>query len=663
MSKKAFLTSYFLKLILVVIMLPVIQQQLFIPFLHSFQLGLDPWNNWLRESGSTNAFPYGLFMILFFLPSKILGFALAQVGVDAHLGIQIGFALTILLFDFLIGYRLLKLKKSTKLQYLYLASPLVVWVNYIHGQTDIIPAYFLFLAGLLFLEGRFIAAGLALGVSIGTKFSLILAIPFIFVYLLDNPRIRKSGQIFLTSAVGMSLISYSPAVYSDSFRTMVLGTPESKKLFEYAISLGNYRVLVFPAVYLMLLYLIWKAGRTSPKVLFLFISISLIILAILTPASIGWSLWGIPLLILMSDTLSISAITAMWVTSFGIVALHFGDLQNKISLRSGSSFEILTSQLLQDCAFTVVLVISVQLFLSILRQAVSVGDIYGIATKPLSVSIAGDSGVGKDTLAIALSECFGVNSTVIIPGDGYHRFERGDSRWKAITHLNPDANDLWLWSKHLNQALARLNFSYRDYDHSNGRFKNKVPSNRGDLVISQGLHGLYSELSEVTDLRIYLSMDEVLREKLKVNRDVAARSSTVRSVRNSISLRRTDFIKYVNPQREMADLRIHIAELDENSFKLLFNSRTPSMDDQISKLLVAISNLECRSITVEGQVWKSISMSGLGFSEMESLFRASFDHYNQLFAFTNKFSGGMQGILQYIVFMNLESKRRSTRSA
>jgi uridine kinase len=317
----------------------------------------------------------------------------------------------------------------------------------------------------------------------------------------------------------------------------------------------------------------------------------------------------------------------------------------------------------QDFVFTVVLVTSLQLFLSILRQAVSVGDIYGIAKKPLSVSIAGDSGVGKDTLANALSECFGVNSTVIIPGDGYHRFERGDARWKATTHLNPDANDLWLWAKHLSQALARLNFSYRDYDHSNGRFRNKVPSNRGDLVISQGLHGLYSELSGMTDLGIYLSMDEKLRERLKMKRDTSARSSSVKSVKQSIKSRQSDFVRYVSPQQERADLRIHFVDLEENSFKILFNSKTPSIDDRISKLLQAIINLECRSVVIDGQVWKSISMKELGFYEMESLFRGSFDNYNQLFAYSNHFSGGIQGVLQYIVFMNLESKRRSTQSA
>lgn len=663
MSKKVFFSLYSSKFLLVLVMLPMIQEQLFIPFLQSIQFEIDPWQEWLQASGSPEAFPYGLFMILVFLPAKILGAGFDLFGFNELMGIQVGFALTILLFDFLIGYQLFRLKTSAKLQLLFTASPLVVWVNFLHGQTDIIPAYFLFLAGLLFLEGRFLFSGFSLGISIGTKFSLILAIPFVFVYLLDNPRIRKSGQTFLLAALGMSLVSYSPALYSLSFRSMVLGTPESMKIFDFLISLENHRIIVFPAAYLVLLYLMWKAGRTSPKVMFLFISISLLILSILTPASIGWSIWGIPLLILMADSISISAIMAVWIMSFGIVFLHLGDLQNKITFRSGNSFEIVTTQLVQDCTFTVVLVISVQLFLSILRQAVTVGDIYGIANKPLSVSIAGDSGVGKDTLASSLSECFGVNSTVIIPGDGYHRFERGDSRWKSITHLNPDANDLSLWSKHLNQALSRLNFSYRDYDHSNGRFRNKVPSNRGDLVISQGLHALYSELSEITDLRVFLTMDEKLRERLKLDRDVSARSASIASVKKSIKSRKDDFTKYVSPQQAKADLIIHISDLREDSFTILFSSKSPSLDEHICQQLVAIANIECRTVVFEGQSWKNVSKAGLSKLEIEDLFRGSFEHYNQLFAFTNKFSGGSKGILQYLVFVNLESKRRSTQSA
>jgi uridine kinase len=256
-----------------------------------------------------------------------------------------------------------------------------------------------------------------------------------------------------------------------------------------------------------------------------------------------------------------------------------------------------------------------------------------------------------------------VNSTVIIPGDGYHRFERGDARWKSITHLNPDANDLSLWSKHLNQALSRLNFSYRDYDHLNGRFRNKVPSNRGDFVVSQGLHALYSELSEITDLRVFLTMDKKLRERLKLNRDVSTRSASIASVKNSIKSRRDDFTKYVSPQQAKADLIIHIRDLGEDSFTILFNSKSPSLDEHICQQLVAIANIECRTVVFEGQAWKNVSKVGVAKQEIEDLFRGSFEHYNQLFAFTNKFSGGSKGILQYLVFVNLESKRRSTQSA
>ena len=53
-------------------------------------------------------------------------------------------------------------------------------------------------------------------------------------------------------------------------------------------------------------------------------------------------------------------------------------------------------------------------------------------------AICGDSGSGKSTLSKLLKNCF--SDSFSLECDRYHKWERGDSNWTDVTHLDPKAN-------------------------------------------------------------------------------------------------------------------------------------------------------------------------------------------------------------------------------
>ena len=143
MSRKLFSTSISLKILLLIAVVPKFQSELFIPFLEAFKLDRDPWQDWISSGGAIDAFPYGLIMLIIFLPIKI-GSVLCNIfGWDLATSFQVTFSLIVLAIDISISAILRKSNTSLLLQITYAFSPLVIWINFILGQTELIPAIFL----------------------------------------------------------------------------------------------------------------------------------------------------------------------------------------------------------------------------------------------------------------------------------------------------------------------------------------------------------------------------------------------------------------------------------------------------------------------------------------------------------------------------------------
>jgi len=81
-------------------------------------------------------------------------------------------------------------------------------------------------------------------------------------------------------------------------------------------------------------------------------------------------------------------------------------------------------------------------------------------------ALCGDSGSGKTTLANILKKYF--DNAFAMECDRYHRWERGDEKWKAYTHLNPEANFITKMNKDIFDLKIGKEIYQVNYDHSTG---------------------------------------------------------------------------------------------------------------------------------------------------------------------------------------------------
>ena len=663
MSRKLFFVSIFLKILLLVAVVPNFQSELFIPFLEAFKFDKDPWQDWVSSGGSRGAFPYGLIMLLIFLPIK-LGTVLSNIfGWNLPSTSQVMFSLIILTIDILISAILRKSSTSLLLQITYAFSPLVLWINFILGQTDLIPAMFLLLTANSLIASKSGKAGVMLGLAIGAKFSILLAVPFFLVYFYDNPRFYRHARRFFAAMCLTTMINYLPVLFSESFRQMVIGTPETRHLQEFQINLGSANIFIFPVIYTLLLYWLWRTGRTSIQVLFIFVATALLALSVISSSSVGWTLWGIPLLCLVVEDIKLETALGLNLL-FGLILIsHLTVADNIAVIRSGIefSFEFLAS--FHNLSLSLTMTLAVIVLGSILQKGLADGDYYKIGKKPLTISIAGDSGVGKDTLTSTLKSAFGEKGTIVIAGDGYHKYERNDSSWRVVTHLNPDANDLDIWAAHLKTAIKRRKFQFSEYNHENGRFFLKKVQRNGDLIISQGLHALYESVSKHSDLRIYLSMESKLKTELKISRDTTARKQDLKSVKKRISIRKNDYLKYIASQSEKADLLIHLERNDKyllSEPQIFFRIQNQQTVYDLQSILMSVNGVQVTSTALNGDKWFTITPDQYYQLNLATLARSSIKKNEQLFPAPTISIFGSQALLSFLTFYLLTEKRKSS---
>lgn len=178
------------------------------------------------------------------------------------------------------------------------------------------------------------------------------------------------------------------------------------------------------------------------------------------------------------------------------------------------------------------------------------------------ISIAGDSGAGKSSLLKFLSNLWN-GEVLLIEGDAYHKWERHDPNWDSFTPLNPKANNIDQCYEDLVNLKNNKIISFRDYNHSTGKFNLQRYLEPKDKIIFTGLHALYDQrIRELSDVKIYLNTDEDLRLFWKYKRDIQERGYTKDAVTKSLERRLKDSKKYIRPQVHYADIIINISDDD-----------------------------------------------------------------------------------------------------
>jgi putative ribosome biogenesis GTPase RsgA len=125
-------------------------------------------------------------------------------------------------------------------------------------------------------------------------------------------------------------------------------------------------------------------------------------------SSVGWFYWGLVLVYCFSKefNLRLNLVFHLWqVSTILYFALKF-DFTNSVFVEKFLLEQNQKISLL-DFFFTLNLALGLTFLVKFIRVSLKVGDIYSLSKKPLSISIAGDSGVGKDSLSNEISKLFG----------------------------------------------------------------------------------------------------------------------------------------------------------------------------------------------------------------------------------------------------------------
>ena len=296
---KIFLVGLSIKLFLIFFINPDISANLFLPFLKNSieNISFDPWNNFLNSGGQINSFPYGLVMLICYFPLSFIGNLLDKYIIDYNF-FELFFKLTSLIFDYvlLISLNLITENKNKNLLFIsYWISPIVIYITYIHGQLDIVPISILIFSLFLIKLNKFMLAGLFFALAFSSKFSMLIALPFILIYIYKRKGFEKEFFIYSLTFFITTFLFFYPFLYSSGFSKMVLETKEVNRLYTVFILYGsNLKLYIVPVVYIFSLYLFWRLNRITQDLFFVSIGIGFLSILVFLPPSTGWILWIIP---------------------------------------------------------------------------------------------------------------------------------------------------------------------------------------------------------------------------------------------------------------------------------------------------------------------------------------------------------------------------------
>ena len=79
---------------------------------------------------------------------------------------------------------------------------------------------------------------------------------------------------------------------------MVVYNPEMDKVYRLLFNLGEgLSIYLVPLIYMLLLYAVWSVHRLNFELFNSILGLSLLSVVLMIPASPGWFIWAIPLLI------------------------------------------------------------------------------------------------------------------------------------------------------------------------------------------------------------------------------------------------------------------------------------------------------------------------------------------------------------------------------
>ncbi len=600
-----FLIGVALRLALIFLIAPRPATEWYVPFLDatSSSLFVNPWEGWLAHGGLATAFPYGYAMWFVFLPLTLLFKFLHIVPLYGY-----GATMSLVDFSFLLMLRRLIPGRNTLLLAVYWLSPIVIVGAYVLGFNDLVPAFFLVVALVFVKEYRPVVSGFVLMAAVSAKLNMVLAVPFFLIYFLHNKAQFQFLSKFLKGMAFGFVVFIIPFLSSSAGIGMILNNPEMDKVYRLAVDFGDGIVIYFvPLVYFAMLYAAWRVKRLNFELFQTMLGSAFLSVVLLTPASAGWFIWIVSLLVVFQAVCGRSAIaltavfSALYVFNY-VPILDPREIVRHISATPFALPEYFSLKIV-GLLHTMLLTAGVILGVLIWREMVSRNDYFRLCQKPFVLGVAGDSGAGKDTFTDAIRRLFGDHSVTILSGDDYHLWDRQKPIWQVMTHLNPMANDLEGFAKHVIALGDGKSVQLRHYNHKTGRMGHSVSVKGKDIIIASGLHALYLPLlRDCYDLSVYLDIDEDLRRYFKVARDVHQRGHDLDEVLLTLEKRERDSACFIRPQAAHADLVLSLKPLHPRilkdrkagqslQYKLVIRSRQGLNELLLVRALVGICGL------------------------------------------------------------------------
>lgn len=594
LHNRLFLFGIAIKLLLIIFLTPSPNTMGggFIPFIENAA----NFSNSYAVFVNTDSFPYPALMLYIFAFAKLILFFIPTV---------ITMKIVIFIADFLIFKILIQWinNKKKEVIYLYWLSPLTIYINYIHGQLDIIPILFLMVSINYIFKNKYLVSMLFFGLSLSTKTSMILALPFILVFYYFRKKYLKSMFFYVFVVFITFFLINLPFIGSLSFYNMVFNNSAQQKLFEVVLNYGSSGDLNVTHIYLAVFFyliVLFQAIYIKIKtydIFILFISFAFGIILIFVNPMPGWFYWIIPFWVYFfaqSSTRSqlffllmqISFLCYYFVVPYSDYLMVLPDsIKNMISYNTLyeyiSSLEINSQNYaykIIDLFFTISLFSLVVNVFYIYRRGVENYSKYKVISKPVLIGIGGNSGVGKSRIANALTMLFGSSNVINIKGDDVHKWERGNENWNIYTHLDPKANDLYYDYNQLLKLKSGKSVKRRHYDHKTGKFIYDIVVKPNNIILYDGLHPYYiKQMRNIFDLKIFISPDLMLAKYWKIQRDIKYRGYSIEKVLEQIEMRMNDYSAYIAPQEKVADIIISVKPVKKMSNDDLFGQEPETM--------------------------------------------------------------------------------------
>lgn len=579
LKSRLFWAGVLVKLALSILFASDYLRELFAPFGNYFiSSGFANPYDYFAQNGSGTEFPYPPLMLWIFSGFRAIFWFIAPGTVDGFgVADSLLYRLPLLIADLGILFVLMRWLKTKTRQVLiwYWLSPVLIYINYFHGQLDVIPMALL-IGSLYFLfKNKWMASFLFLGLAMSCKTNMVLVLPFYIIYLIRTPHVNWSKSFAALLVLILTVLVFNlPYISSEAYRTMVYNNPVQQQVFDLYYEFNEDLVIYFiPAIYFVLVLWYLSFRFVNRDQLILFLLFTFLALTLMIAPMQGWYYWVLPLLVYFAIKQGeraqqlVALLSAMYFVYFAWIAdcdyltsFNFGRDETVYKCLS----TIQTDEKGLNISFTLLQTTLFLTGLMVYRKGISTNIQAKFLSQPYMIGIGGDSAAGKSTLTNALSAVFEPQNTEIIRGDDMHKWERGNENWKKFTHLDPRANHL---HQDLDQAKSlktgqAVKRSF--YDHNTGKFTIPTFLKPNKLILFEGLHSFYLQNQlDVYDLKIFMQPQENLRVWWKVKRDVAKRGYTPEQVLEQLKSREQDSEKYIKNQAIHADIVASFYSLNE----------------------------------------------------------------------------------------------------